>query len=113
MPTLKQDRTHQRLHSRDMLLLGIPFGLFFLLSAGGMLCWSWNGPLTVCGMSVAAAIGITAIVRNERRMRRFPCPACRTMLHRDIAREIRGSPITFLCKGCDIEWDTGYLNNSD
>jgi hypothetical protein len=34
------------------------------------------------------------------------------MLHREVGGK-PGDPITFVCKPCDTEWDTGFRNSTD
>ena len=111
MPTLKQDRSLMKRHFRDMLVLGVPFGLIIL----GMVCgarWFDSMPVFIGGFVVALPLAIIGLVRQERRWRRFPCPSCGKMLHRDV-RGKPGDPITFVCTPCDTEWDTGFRNNTD
>jgi len=111
MPTLKQDRTLRKRHFRDMLYLGVPFVLVLLVGAGGF--WRFQS-MFLFGASfiIGVPLAIVGLVRQERRWRRFPCPGCGTVLHRDPGGK-PGAPITFVCKPCDTEWDTGFQNNSD
>jgi H+/gluconate symporter-like permease len=111
MATLKQDRTLMKRHFRDMLYLGVPFLLLLL----GMVLGSYWFRSPVCfivGFVIAVPLAIVGLVRQERRWRRFPSPGCGTMLHREVAGK-PGDPITFVCKPCDTEWDTGFRTGSD
>ncbi len=39
----------------------------------------------------------------------FKCPGCGRVLRRANRKGFdEGEPIRFVCKGCDIEWDTGF-----
>ena len=111
MPALKQDRTLMKRHFRDMLVLGLPFVLIVGLMVFGAR-WFDSPAVFVGGFAIALPLAIAGLVRQQRRWRRFPCPGCRTMLERDPGGK-PGDPITFVCKACDTEWDTGFQNNSD
>jgi hypothetical protein len=111
MPTLKQDRSLMKRHFRDMLLLGVPFGLIII----GMVCglrWFDSMPVFIGGFVLGVPLAIVGLVRQERRFRRFRCPTCGTMLQRSGPGE-RGAPIRFTCTACDTEWDTGFCEGSD
>jgi predicted RNA-binding Zn-ribbon protein involved in translation (DUF1610 family) len=109
MPTLKDDRTLMDRHFRDLLYLGLPF-VFTILLTGGISMWYQSPALIITGFVASATLAIVGISRQIRRFRHFPCPACGTVLHRsDKGKD--GSPVTFLCKGCDTEWDTGFRSS--
>jgi predicted RNA-binding Zn-ribbon protein involved in translation (DUF1610 family) len=109
MPTVKQDRTLQARHNRDMLYLGLPF-LLVVLATVLLSTWLWNPYIFVAGWCTAVPIAIVGIVRQMRRYLRFPCPTCGAVLQRSDKGEAE-TPITFLCKACDTEWDTGFINS--
>jgi len=111
MPALKQDRSLMKRHFRDMLFLGLPFVLIVLVMVLG--AWRFNSmPVFIGGFVVALPLAVVGLIRQERRWRRFPCPGCGVLLHRDPGGK-PGAPITFVCATCDTEWDTGFQNNSD
>ena len=98
-------------HFRDMLVLGLPF----VLIVGGMVVgarWFDSMAVFIGGFVVGVPLAIVGLVRQERRFRHFPCPTCKTMLHRP-GSTARGAPIRFLCTSCDTEWDTGFSEGSD
>jgi hypothetical protein len=64
------------------------------------------------GFAVAAVFGVLGLVRQERRLRRFPCPACGEILAPSEPR-VKGSRLTFPCMPCDTVWDTGFVTDPD
>jgi len=107
MPTLKQDRTLMNRHFKDMLYLGVPFVLVLLMGAGG----AWRFQSMTCFVAtfvIGVPLAIVGLVRQIRRFRHFSCPTCGTMLGRNSGHDKEGTPITFVCTPCDIEWDTGF-----
>ena len=93
-------------HFRDMLYLGVPFVLILLVAAGGTY-WFHSMLFFAGGFVFGVPLAIVGLVRQTRRNLHFPCPTCGTMLHRDPDGNA-GDPITFVCKPCDTEWDTGF-----
>lgn len=106
MPVVKQDPSVRRRHLRDVLVLGLPFaGAMVLWAAAGSGVWFW------LAVALAVALGLTGLVRQERRLRFHRCPSCGAALRRE--RGAPGAFVTFHCRACETEWDTGLREASD
>lgn len=102
MPVLKLDRSVRRRHFRDLLFLGIPFVGALVL--GATTSWAW-------GAVAAVLLGLAGLYRQELRSRRFRCPTCGVIIRRAACEP--GARLTFVCTGCDTEWDTGLRESAD
>jgi len=103
MPTRKRDRTLARRHFGYFALLGVPFLICLVVAVRypGHFCMAW---------AIAVVIGITGLVTQEMRFRRFRCPDCGAMLRYE--RLPPGSPIEYHCERCDVIWETGFSEST-
>jgi len=110
MPVLKQDRSTQAGHFRDLLFLGLPFLVGMLLTVVAGIRYQ-NVPFLIACIIVLMVLAGVGMVRQMRRSLRFHCPTCGGLIPRTTGK-LEGE-ITFLCGPCDTEWDTGFREGGD
>lgn len=89
----------------ESLLIGLP-----AMAALGFMFADWpERGLTFWIAAVAFASTIVGLFLLPRFRKRYTqCPNCSALLTRPTLSDLEaGDPVCFVCKNCDIEWDTG------
>ena len=109
MATRKRDPRIGKRYFRNVLFLGVPFAAAFLFAIyadeHGWTDWF------IAALVVGFGVGLIGLVRQVRLFRRYTCPDCGGQLENPTRRP--GEPIEYLCRRCDVIWETGFSESSD